>query len=190
MRLLYRWGTGETVMKQITIAAVVAFAAAVMLPAAHGQSMHGHDAGEKSDSTKGAYSPGLGEIMSLQQMRHSKLWFAGKAHNWELAGYELDELKEGFEDAAKLFPMVNDVSVAQVISAITSVQLPELGTSISARDRAKFVSAFDKLTATCNACHQSTKRGFIVIKRPTALAYTNQSFTLAPPSPSGGGQQH
>ncbi len=28
---------------------------------------------------------GLGEIMSLQQMRHSKLWFAGQAKNWELA---------------------------------------------------------------------------------------------------------
>jgi hypothetical protein len=176
-------------MKQITIAAVVALVGAIMLPAAHGQPMPSHGAGDKSDSAKGAYSPGLGEIMSLQQMRHSKLWFAGNARNWELAGYELDELKEGFDDAAKLFPMINDVSIAQVISAITSVQLPELGNSISARDRAKFSSAFDKLTATCNACHQTTKHGFIVIQRPTALPYTNQSFTPAPQGPSGGGHQ-
>jgi hypothetical protein len=177
-------------MKQITMAAAVALAAAIMLPAAHGQPRHSHDAGGNSDTTKGAYSPGLGEIMSLQQMRHSKLWFAGNARNWELAGYELDELKEGFENAAKLFPMVNDVSVAQAISAIIAVQLPELGTSISARDRAKFSSAFDKLTATCNACHQSTEHGFIVIQRPTALPYTNQSFTPAPQRRSGSGRQH
>ena len=71
-------------MKQITIAAFVALAVAIMLPAAHGQPMHSHDAGDKSDTTKGAYSPGLGEIMSLQQMRHSKLWFAGNArHLWK-----------------------------------------------------------------------------------------------------------
>ena len=29
-----------------------------------------------------AYVPGLGEIMSLQQMRHAKLWLAGQAENW------------------------------------------------------------------------------------------------------------
>src|SRR5690242_6266881 len=28
------------------------------------------------------YAPGLGEIMTLQQMRHVKLWFAGQAANW------------------------------------------------------------------------------------------------------------
>jgi hypothetical protein len=43
------------------------------------------------------YTPGLGEIMSLQQMRHAKLWFAGQAENWELADYEIDELGEGFD---------------------------------------------------------------------------------------------
>jgi len=164
-------------VNQITIAAIVVLAAAFVLPAAQGQPMHTHDPGEKSDTAMKDYSPGLGEIMALQQMRHSKLWFAGSAGNWALAGYELDELKEGFEEVAKLFPTVNDVSLAQAISAITAVQLPELGTSISARDRARFGAAYDKMTASCNACHQSTKHAFIVIKRPTALPYTNQSFT-------------
>src|SRR5262249_41193919 len=42
-----------------------------------------------------AYTPGLGELMTLQQMRHAKLWLAGQAGNWELASYELDELDEG-----------------------------------------------------------------------------------------------
>ncbi|PYR25901.1 MAG: hypothetical protein DMF98_10670, partial [Acidobacteria bacterium] len=44
-----------------------------------------------------AYVPGLGEMMSLQQMRHVKLWFAGQAENWDLAAYEVDELGEGFD---------------------------------------------------------------------------------------------
>src|SRR5262245_58005265 len=34
------------------------------------------------------YVPGLGEIMSLQQMRHAKLWLVGSRGNWDLAGYE------------------------------------------------------------------------------------------------------
>ncbi|MGE5413642.1 MAG: hypothetical protein ACM3NW_05660, partial [Syntrophomonadaceae bacterium] len=39
--------------------------------------------------------PGLGELMTFNQMRHAKLWFAGEAGNWKLARYELDELGEG-----------------------------------------------------------------------------------------------
>jgi hypothetical protein len=31
-----------------------------------------------------AYTPGLGEIMSLQQMRHTKLWFCRPARHWPL----------------------------------------------------------------------------------------------------------
>src|ERR1700691_1346991 len=46
--------------------------------------------------------PGLGEIMTLQQLRHIKLWFAGHAGNWPLADYEIGELNEGFEDVTKL----------------------------------------------------------------------------------------
>src|SRR6202451_4323006 len=47
-------------------------------------------------------APGLGEIMTLQQLRHIKLWFAGHAGNWPLADYEIGEVNEGFEDVDKL----------------------------------------------------------------------------------------
>src|SRR5262249_53615530 len=46
--------------------------------------------------------PRLGEMMVQQQMRHIKLWFAGDAGNWPLADYEIDQLKDGFDDVAKL----------------------------------------------------------------------------------------
>ena len=42
----------------------------------------------------GEYKPGLGELMTLNQMRHAKLWYAGQSENWPLAEYELDELQE------------------------------------------------------------------------------------------------
>ena len=40
-----------------------------------------------------AYKPPLGDIMGKIQLRHIKLWFAGKHKNWELAAYEVDEIK-------------------------------------------------------------------------------------------------
>src|SRR5438105_109836 len=63
-------------------------------------------------STNEAYAPGLGEIMTLQQMRHVKLWLAGEAANWDLAAYEIKELGEGFDDAVKFHPTHEESPVA------------------------------------------------------------------------------
>jgi|SRR5262249_14370917 len=49
------------------------------------------------DGPKG-YLPGLGEFMGRIQVDHAKLWLAGEARNWELADYQLSELKEVFSD--------------------------------------------------------------------------------------------
>src|ERR1700692_621005 len=85
----------ETIMKPLIMAAVLTMA---ILPPTHGA--HAQPAAAKpAEAAKEPYAPGLGEIMTLTQMRHLKLWLAGAAKNWELADYELDELKEGFDDA-------------------------------------------------------------------------------------------
>ena len=123
-----------------------------------------------------AYSPGLGEIMTLQQMRHAKLWFAGAARNWPLADYELDELKEGFEDATKHHATHDGVPVAQMIGALTPGPLKEISAAISKKDPAAFGLAFDHLTAACNSCHQAANRGFIRIGRPASPPVSNQIF--------------
>ena len=132
----------------------------------------------RAASAKAPYAPGLGEIMSLQQMRHSKLWFAGSAANWELAAYELDELKEGFDDVLALSPTHDGVPLTPMVK-VTTGKVSDLAKAIAARDGAGFASAFDALTAACNGCHQSARHGFIVIQRPTSLPYTNQLFTPA-----------
>lgn len=125
-----------------------------------------------------AYVPGLGEIMAATQMRHTKLWFAGQAGNWPLAAYELDELKEGFDDAVKFHPTHKETSVpiAKLLPQMTASPLDLMEGAISAKDHGKFTVAFDALTAACNACHQAVRFGFNVVTRPTANPYTNQNF--------------
>jgi hypothetical protein len=125
---------------------------------------------------KEPFTPGLGEIMTLQQMRHLKLWFAGQAGNWPLADYELDELKEGYEDIVKYFPTKDDVPTGPMASAIIEKEVADLNKAIAAKNAKQFTAAFEKLTASCNACHQSSKKPFIVVQRPTANPYANQSF--------------
>ena len=125
------------------------------------------------------YAPGMGEIMGLTQMRHSKLWFAGNARNWELANYEFDEIKEGMDDAVKYHPVFKkDAQIADILGKFATQPLNEIGSAIRAKDILKFRKSFDNLTRACNECHQAASQGFIVIKRPSALPYTNQAFTV------------
>jgi hypothetical protein len=164
-------------MKVHSILAVVALATGSAGAAVQAASMHRHAAAPRVEA---AHGPGLGEIMALQQMRHSKLWFAGAAGNWPLAGYELDELKEGFDDVRKLFPTHEGVRLGPPLEVAEKAALPDLAKAIAAKDAAGFAGAFDALTAACNGCHQAAKRGFIAIQRPTSLPYSNQSFAPGP----------
>jgi hypothetical protein len=124
------------------------------------------------------YVPGLGEIMTLTQMRHAKLWFAGQAGNWPLAEYELDELHEGLDDVATFHPTHKDspVPIPEVITKIMTDPLDRLAKSVKAHDEAGFGQAFDSLTEGCNACHRATNFGFNVVTKPSANTYSNQSF--------------
>lgn len=122
------------------------------------------------------YVPGFGEFMSATQVRHAKLWFAGEAKNWDLAAYEIDEIKEGLEDAAKLHPIHKDVPVADMIKSNLDAPLSELEKAIKAKDEGRFARAFDGLTSACNACHTAASYGFIKIQRPTVAPVSNQVF--------------
>jgi hypothetical protein len=127
------------------------------------------------------FAPGLGEIMTLTQMRHVKLWFAGENRNWPLARYELDELKEGLDDAARFHPTHKDsqLAIPQLIEKIMKPPVDRLEEAVKAGDHDQFVRAFDAVTGGCNACHQVTNFGFNVVTKPTANPYTNQAFRPA-----------
>jgi hypothetical protein len=129
-------------------------------------------------TVESSFVPGLGEIMTLTQMRHAKLWFAGEAGNWELVEYELDELNEGLDDAAKFHPTHKDVElpIPALIDKIMASPIKQLQEAAEAKDTGLFIKRFDELTDACNQCHQATDFGFNVVTRPTANPYSNQVF--------------
>jgi hypothetical protein len=127
-------------------------------------------------AAKEPYVPGLVEFMLTTQVHHSKLWLAGNARNWELADYQLDELKEGLEDVVKRVPDYKGVPVGAMVENLVMPPLAEVESAVKAKDHKKFVAAYDKVTAACNACHVGANRPFIVIVRPSAASFPNQSF--------------
>ncbi|THD71881.1 MAG: hypothetical protein E7813_04975 [Bradyrhizobium sp.] len=117
------------------------------------------------------YVPRLSDIMSTAQLRHMKLWFAGQAPNWDLAAFELRQLKDSLVEAASLYPGIPVTSVTTMAKPVQAV-----ADAIEAKDGRMFASTFGELTVGCNACHQSVGRGFIVMRVPTASPFSNQVF--------------
>jgi len=129
-------------------------------------------------ASEDGYVPGLGEIMAATQMRHLKLWWAGQAANWPLAGYEVDELEEGFADAVRFHPehKQSPRPLTELVPTFTAGPIAALRTAIAAQDSTRFAAAYDALTAGCNDCHVAAEFSFNVVQRPTANPYSNQDF--------------
>lgn len=124
-----------------------------------------------AESGNEQHVPRLADIMSTTQLRHMKLWFAGASSNWNLAAYELRQLKESLVEAASLYP---GIPVTNVTTMAAPVQA--LVDAIEARDNREFAATFGSLTHGCNVCHQSMGRGYIVMKMPTVSPFSNQVF--------------
>jgi hypothetical protein len=125
----------------------------------------------RTDKLGDTYVPSLGDIMGATQLRHFKLWYAGKLKNWELAGYELGQIEDSFANAARGY---QNIPIENII--IVEKPLQALDSAIKDKDGEHFDNAFTDLTAACNSCHQAGQVGFIVIQTPTASPFSNQDF--------------
>jgi len=120
------------------------------------------------------YAPGLGEIMGGIQTHHAKLWYAGINDNWKLAQYEIDELKERFEQARTLESGRPEVKmIPMMYPAIDSIK-----DAIGRKNLNQFKSGFQLLTASCNSCHSDNNFEFNIITIPTAPPVSNQDFKV------------
>jgi hypothetical protein len=126
-----------------------------------------------SESANERHVQRLADIMSATQLRHIKLWFAGKSSNWKLADYELRQFKASLVEAASLYP---DIPVTNVTTMADPVQA--VAEAIKAKDNRAFANTFGILTDGCNTCHQSMGRGYIVMRVPTASPFSDQVFSV------------
>ncbi|MFO1088136.1 MAG: hypothetical protein U1E46_00995 [Hyphomicrobiales bacterium] len=125
--------------------------------------------------------PTLSEIMTITQLRHFKLSYAGRATNWELAEYELGKMRRAFDAAAQLYPVFKSVEQAKLIDSTTKPALESIEKAIQQKDRPAFKRAFRSLTDACNACHKAAGLAFIVIRVPTSSPFSDQAIVPVRP---------
>jgi hypothetical protein len=116
--------------------------------------------------------PRFNTLMMVTQLGHFKLWYAGAVQNWALANYELAQIRANIIDANRLYPN-NSKSDMSVMGPPAD----ELDEAIKAKDSAKFVKAFSRLTAACNSCHEESGFAFIKIRDPRLSPIETSPFS-------------
>ena len=129
-----------------------------------------------ADAASKNYIPGIEQFMNLIQSEHGKLWYAASARNWQLAAYQLGEIKEIMSDVEDLYPKFKDLPLGKMLDDVITGPIADLEKTVDAKDFGKFSAGYGKLTDACNACHQATGNGFIVIQRPANAGFPNQDF--------------
>jgi hypothetical protein len=119
-----------------------------------------------------SYKPGFGEFMSGIQMHHAKLWFAGTNKNWELAQFEIDEIREAVEAITQYNATRPETKAIWMIGP----SLDSVSNAIKQSDPQLFRSSYILLTNTCNSCHKVTEHAFNIITIPTTPPVSNQKF--------------
>jgi hypothetical protein len=144
-------------------------------PTAHPTGAH-EAAPTPSPVAQKSYIPGIEQFMNVIQAEHTKLWYAGEAGNWPLAAYNLAEIKEVMSDLEDLFPTFKSMPFAKMLDDVIVSHIAVLEKAVDAKDAKAFAAGYDRLTAACNACHQATGNGFLVMRRPIPGAFPDQDF--------------
>jgi hypothetical protein len=128
------------------------------------------------------YHPSLADIMNISvQPRHIKLALAGKAKNWDYAGYETDELRNAFDRIARTIPDYRGNNLGKMFDANIKPAIAEMKAAAQAKDAKAFEAAYAKVTTQCTACHEALDHPMIRIRAPTeAPLFPDQDFAPAP----------
>lgn len=134
------------------------------------------EARQKELSKNTAPKAELGQQMLLLQLRHGRLWAAGRDQDWLLAQFQLAELNEALDDvveqngdAAALQPQ----QLSVVLPAIMKPAIAQMRTAIDDHNLGEFEKAYDGLSNACSSCHQAAGHGFLVIQRPKSPVLDN-----------------
>lgn len=126
------------------------------------------------------FNPGFDDLMTmLIQPRHIRLYYAGTSNNWELAAFELAELRSAFRRAAQAMPLYQGSDVNAALQTFVDPKIKAMDAAIKDGNAKQFVKDYADLTAACNACHTFLEHPFLVIKVPDAASrspYVDQNL--------------
>lgn len=123
-----------------------------------------------------------GVVMSEIGRRFELLGKAARARRWELADYQLRELKEAVDDDLPRAAPPREPSAADLKALTRNFEAPlgELSAALLRRDPWAVAQSFDHTANACNNCHQSTGHAFIEVPSEPGEPVPRLSSLAAP----------
>jgi hypothetical protein len=109
---------------------------------------------------------GYGAVMADVARRFELLGRAASGGRLELAAYQLGAIEEQFTQTLPRAapPGEGHPEVLPALAgAFVQRTVPDLRRALAAREPARFNDAFARAAGACNACHQASGHGFIVV---------------------------
>jgi hypothetical protein len=182
--------------RQLAIALIAAMAAAALFlaPTMPGASQPTAHSAQEGASPKPDLAALQAEIERLKQVvpdqahamqdvdyHFTNLWFAAQQGNWPLAQFYSNETKSHLRWAVRIIPVRKDaagqeIKLQEILQAVENSQLKQLDDSVKAKDREKFVTAYEFMLASCYACHKASDKPYLRPRIPDHPASGMMNF--------------
>jgi hypothetical protein len=111
----------------------------------------------------------------------TNLWFAATQSNWPLAQFYFSETRSHLRWAVRIIPIRKDnagkeVNLQDILQAMENSPLKQLEESITAKDRDKFVAAYEFTLTTCYSCHKASDKPYLRPRIPDHPASAMMNF--------------
>jgi hypothetical protein len=119
--------------------------------------------------------PDQAHIMADVADHFTNLWFAGRAENWPLADFYLNETRSHLRWAVRRIPVRKDnqgheIKLANILEAFENGQLGPLKGTIDGKDRTAFEQKYLESLTGCYSCHKAADKPFLRPQLPAQPA--------------------
>lgn len=110
--------------------------------------------------------PDQAHAMQDVDYHFANLWFAAQHGNWPLAQFYFNETRSHLRWAVRIIPVRKDsqgqeIKLENILQAFENSPLAQLDESIKAKDRVKFVAAYEFALSNCFACHKASDKPYL-----------------------------
>ena len=116
--------------------------------------------------------PSQSHSMVDVEFQYANLWFAGKAQNWPLATFYLNETRSHLNWTVRLRPVRKlsnggDLDLRPILKGVEDGGLAGIKAALDKHDEPGFETAYKGMLNQCIACHEAAEKPFLRPQVPT-----------------------
>jgi hypothetical protein len=125
--------------------------------------------------------PSQSHTMTDVAYQFACLWFAGKANNWPLAAFFLNEARQHIRWTIRIRPIRKDlegnsVDLKGIYDSVDDSVMAKLQQAIDKKDGVQFAATYKETLVQCYSCHKASGKPYLRPMVPTGPPQTIINF--------------